>query len=315
MSTLVLFPNDALKPKTVDFLFQEEEQAARKQGFSAQIFDFNALVFNNDPEVACMRIPAAADMQLALYRGYMMTVDQYSQLFEELKRKNIILLTQPEEYAATHLLPNWYPLVQKTTPETIILSKDELDDVDSVYEHISAWANQAAIVKDYVKSRKHEWDEACFIPNVADKQACLKVIKTFITRQGNDLAGGLVLRKFLDLQKRSLPDGTIVPVETRCFIFHHKLLLAYDRWGHAQTMIADPSWYEPIFKAIPSPFFSLDIAQQTNGQWSVIEAGDGQVSGLPDGLNPDLFYGKLRAVLHHNEHEHSAIEGTYGIVR
>jgi len=25
-----------------------------------------------------------------------------------------------------------------------------------------------AIVKDYVKSRKHEWDEACFIPDLAD---------------------------------------------------------------------------------------------------------------------------------------------------
>jgi hypothetical protein len=37
----------------------------------------------------------------------------------------------------------------------------------------------------------------------------------------------------------------------------------------------------------------LDIAQCADGSWMIIELGDGQVSGLPDSLAPDIFYQKL----------------------
>ena len=52
----------------------------------------------------------------------------------------------------------------------------------------------AVIVKDYVKSRKHEWYEACFIEDVKDTENALKVINNFIERQDDLLTGGIVLR-------------------------------------------------------------------------------------------------------------------------
>jgi len=36
-----------------------------------------------------------------------------------------------------------------------------------------------------------------------------------------------------------------------------------------------------LAKGIASQFFTMDIAKTTSGEWTVIEVGDGQVSGLP----------------------------------
>ncbi|MEK3873410.1 MULTISPECIES: ATP-grasp domain-containing protein [unclassified Paenibacillus] len=38
-----------------------------------------------------------------------------------------------------------------------------------------------------------------------------------------------------------------------------------------------------IAKQIRSNFFTMDIAKTEAGGWIVIEVGDGQVSGLPEG--------------------------------
>ncbi len=52
---------------------------------------------------------------------------------------------------------------------------------------------------DIVKSRKHEWDEACFIPAADDKSAVEQVVSRFVELQGDDLAGGLAFREFVEL--------------------------------------------------------------------------------------------------------------------
>jgi hypothetical protein len=44
----------------------------------------------------------------------------------------------------------------------------------------------------FVKSRKHEWTDACFIPSAADRSAVERVVNRFLELQGEELAGGLV---------------------------------------------------------------------------------------------------------------------------
>jgi len=51
--------------------------------------------------------------------------------------------------------------------------------------------------------------------------------------------------------------------------------------------------FEATAAAIPSRFFSMDLARTTDGEWLIIELGDGQVSGLPPTLSPDDFYRSL----------------------
>ncbi|MGW4632708.1 ATP-grasp domain-containing protein [Nocardia sp. NPDC004415] len=52
----------------------------------------------------------------------------------------------------------------------------------------------AGIVKDYVKSRKHEWDSACYVPDLRDTPALRRIVERFVELQGESLAGGVVAR-------------------------------------------------------------------------------------------------------------------------
>lgn len=48
-----------------------------------------------------------------------------------------------------------------------------------------------------------------------------------------------------------------------------------------------------IAAGVKSNFFSMDVAKMEDGNWGVIELGDGQVAGLPDRADPVQFIGKL----------------------
>ena len=41
---------------------------------------------------------------------------------------------------------------------------------------------------------------------------------------------------------------------------------------------------------IASRFFTMDIAKRRNGEWMIVELGDGKVAGLPENANIEKFY-------------------------
>src|SRR5450432_3294033 len=66
---------------------------------------------------------------------------------------------------------------------------------DEVMALLRPFGEKPIIVKDYVKSRKHEWNEACYIPCASDRQAVERVVMGFLHLQGEDLNEGLVFRE------------------------------------------------------------------------------------------------------------------------
>lgn len=54
-----------------------------------------------------------------------------------------------------------------------------------------------------------------------------------------------------------------------------------------------PRW-KRIARRFTSPCVSIDVARLTDGAWTVVEIGDGGVSGLPAGLDLAEFYASLR---------------------
>lgn len=38
----------------------------------------------------------------------------------------------------------------------------------------------------------------------------------------------------------------------------------------------------------------MDVAKKKNGDWIIMELGDGQVAGLPDNADKDKFYNSLK---------------------
>jgi hypothetical protein len=50
-------------------------------------------------------------------------------------------------------------------------------------------------------------------------------------------------------------------------------------------------------KRVDSHFFTMDVAQQDNGSWLIVELGDGQVAGLPHNADIPEFYKSLVTAL------------------
>ena len=87
------------------------------------------------------------------------------------------------------------------------------------------------IVKDYVKSRKHEWYDACYIQSITDTPNVKKTIGNFIERQGDSLVGGVVLRKYVKLKPIGYHEKSGMPIseEYRVFAFGGRLMI-YDKY-------------------------------------------------------------------------------------
>lgn len=145
--------------------------------------------------------------------------------------------------------------------------------------------NGPYIVKDYVKSRKHEWYDACFIKNISDIANTTSVIRNFVERQGDSLVGGIVLRKFMNLQKIGFHERSGMPIseEYRIFVYVGKILIMDNYWTekeYVRLSDVEISWIECIAKKVRSNFVTIDIARKDDGELMIIEFGDGQVSGL-----------------------------------
>jgi hypothetical protein len=287
----LLFCSDPLTPNQPDFAWQAEVDAAKDAGFAISLIDFEALLDGN-PARAVRKVAPAEVSETALLRGWMLRPETYTQLFQALQERNILLINNPEGYTCCHYLPESYAFVEKYTPRTVWMPLEGDLDMNAVMGLIAPFGDKPLILKDYVKSAKHAWLEACFIPSASNRIAVEQVVRKFLSIQGNELNVGLVFREYAELKKH---EDSAHPFEFRLFFLDHELLCISDYWG-TENAVLDESVLKPflaIAKTIPSRFFSLEIAQCANGSWTIIELGDGQVSGLPDSLTPDVFYQKL----------------------
>lgn len=48
------------------------------------------------------------------------------------------------------------------------------------------------------------------------------------------------------------------------------------------------------YKNLPSPFYTLDYAELADDSWKILEAGDGQVSGLSDNQDEKAFFRAIK---------------------
>jgi len=288
----VLFCCDYFTHSQPDPDYAVEYDSAIACGLPVYLFDFDR--FTHD---SILRMQPQAPAKMLMYRGWMMTSEQYARLSQSLSQQGFTLVTSPEEYVHAHYLPSWYDLVKKDTARSV-WSHGIPDDAE-MKRLLSNFDHQALIVKDYVKSRKHEWAEAFYIPDSSDTIAACKVIDTFVDRQGEDLAGGVVLREFVPLAIIGHHEISGMPIgnEVRVFCFHHQVAAQIEYWsGACEQDISPCQRLIDAAQCVNSPFFTIDMAQKADGDWMIIEIGDGGVSGLQN-FDPTTFYTNLAALL------------------
>ncbi|WP_437785502.1 ATP-grasp domain-containing protein [Sorangium sp. So ce1097] len=296
---VLLFCSDPLVPRQPDSAFAGEADAARDLGLDIGLIDFEALVAG-DSRAAVRRVPEAQGRS-AVYRGWMLRPSVYADLHGALAARGVRLVNDPDAYAHGHHLPGWYPALEGHTPRSVWLPVNGDVAIDDVMSLLRPFGDGPVLLKDFVKSRKHEWAEACFIPAASDRAAVERVVRRFIELQGSDLEGGLVFREFVELAPagRHPKSGMPLAREHRIFFLDGEPVASLRYWDEAEyeAETAAAAALRALAARVKSRFFTLDVAELLHGGWTVIEVGDGQVSGLPDHADRRAFYQALAARL------------------
>jgi hypothetical protein len=88
------------------------------------------------------------------------------------------------------------------------------------------------ILKDYVKSEKHHWNDACFIPNASNKHNILAVLSRFLELCGDYLNEGIVSREFIELEYLTNQSKSNMPLtkEYRIVFLNNKIMQIFKFW-------------------------------------------------------------------------------------
>ncbi len=290
----IVFCLEPFETNKVDFVYESEAESAKKVGFDVELIDYEILVRDGNAARATRFIKPFDNVEKAIYRGWMLKPEIYEKLYNLLLEKNLQLINSPTEYKNCHYLSECYKSIERHTPKTVFVDFDEKFDFEKVFEATLDFGNKPIIVKDFVKSRKHEWFEACFIPNASDKVKLKQIVEKFLELQGEDLNEGLAFREFIKFQSLTTHSKSGMPLtkEFRLFFLNGKMLFSSEYWeeGEYEDFEIPHKFFGETAKNVESNFFTMDIAQKENGEWLIVELGDAQVSGLPEKADKVNFY-------------------------
>jgi ATP-grasp domain, R2K clade family 3 len=281
----LLMCGDPLHPGRCDPHFAAQAAAARRAGAQVALIDHDALLAGR-PDEAVRRVPPGTGAMW--YRGWMVPAAVYADMQAALAARGVRLCTGAPMYRAAHELPGWYGTFADVTPPSAwtACAPYRTPDPAVLADVAAALPPGPGIVKDYVKSRKHDWEQACHLPDLADAAAVHRVVSRFVALQEDTLAGGIVLRAF-EAFRREVGEARVwwldgEPVLTTAHPDSPELRPRPDLEG-----------VRPSVSALGCRFVTTDLAQRADGTWRVIEVGDGQVSDLPTGTDPAALVGPL----------------------
>lgn len=288
-------------PVRVDSLYEDEAEAARAAGFDTSLVNFESLTDDLDAVQATRRVAAASPPEDAIYRGWMLRPERYEALYDALLAKGVRLINAPAEYRHAHYLPESYEAIAEMTARSVWLPPDGDLDTNLLWPLLAEFGDGPMVVKDYVKSQKHHWDEACFIPSASDRPAVERISSRFLELTGPALNEGLVYREFVELEPLSQHSRSGMPLtkEFRLFVLDGHVLASAEYWeegDYGETVLPLAS-FEGVAAGVRSRFFTMDIARRKDGEWMIVELGDGQVAGLPDRADVSAFYAALATAL------------------
>ncbi len=296
---LLAFCRDPLEPARPDRSFSAEIAAAGVLGVESVLIDHDALTRGEPASRIARGVAEREQPATAAYRGWMTTPEQYEALHAALAGRGVHLVNDPRQYRAAHHLPGWYGSVEGLTPRSVWITGDL--SVGRAADALAAFGDVPAIVKDFVKSRKHEWASACFIPSASDREAVARVVGRFLELQGDDLAGGLVFREFVEFRPIGVHPRSGMPIvdEHRIFWLDGEPIFQSPYWEGVdyEGDPPDPYTFAEAVSRVDSRFVAMDVARRRDGRWMIVELGDGQVSGLPREADALPFLESLRGRL------------------
>ncbi len=276
MVDLILFPSSYFNVSKVDEDLQSEYDAVKATGLFDVIlfgydkwFEEDQLVIKDTPQ----------EERTAVYRGYMMNPEKYERFYQHLLENNIRLITTPKEYELMHIFPNVYELLKEDTAKMEIYPLHTQINVDSIKHTIGQF-----MVKDYVKSVKGTEFPKYFGEDIIQEEFD-QWMEVFYKYRGNLLTGGICIKEYLNLKHYG--DHTN---EYRVFYINNNIATITRNSGQNIDASLPPQQLLEKYSHLESRYYTVDYAELEDGSWKIIEAGDGQVSGLAEYQDYEQYF-------------------------
>jgi hypothetical protein len=284
----LLFPQNPMMRKLPEPFFEAEFDAATSLGLKCLLFDEEALCAG-DIDLALKRLPQGDGRKL-LYRGWILTEELYRRFEGALSARGYALVSSAAHYAEVTYFPNYHPKIRDSSPSAVWT---DTPDAFLAWTLARKLGDGPFVIKDHVKSAKHLWHEACFIPKGAGRENFERIAENLRREQGKTFFRGFVVKQFVPLRSRGeSPREYPMCEEYRLFFWKRQLMVASHYHRQAENLV-DWSPFVVLAQRFDSPFFTMDIAQTEEGNWIVVDMGAGECSSLPPSLEPARFYRKL----------------------
>lgn len=79
-------------------------------------------------------------------------------------------------------------------------------------EKTKVFGQKPVILKDYVKSEKHDWETACFVVNASDTDKLKKSITKLVELRDKYLNEGIAVREFIELNNLTIHSKSGMPL-------------------------------------------------------------------------------------------------------
>ena len=285
---IIAYPASLLRNVRVNEFF-EEEYKKTSTVFDTIFIDQNTFRITKNKHLVddqnTFRITKnkhLVDGEKVLYRGWIVTIEQYYSINEEVQRHGGNLVVSPEEYGFTQFnrdgfgYNGWTDVFGDFTPKTIRVDYDHDFDLDDV----SSQLDFPLIVKGSSKSVKDDWENSMFIKDKSDFSRVLENYKDYVSQNEDDM---IMLREF----ENFVPDE-----EYRLWFYQGELRRAEIHPlfnGEYDELIIDQA--SDIIATVKSfamknniQLMTVDIVKDTQGHVRIIECGSGMVSGIRHGF-------------------------------
>ena len=294
----ILFPCDYFNHRKVDEAYKAEFDVATAMGFKTLLYDYDRLVSERYVSLIGDSHPDAEIM----YRGWMLSIKQYELLYDALVKAGHRLINTGTEYKFCHYFDEIYDVIIHDTPE-IYKTLTPQSSLEQSWKNLKTWFDGSFMIKDNVKSVKGSIDFPNRIHNTVTFHEYSSIINKFIKLRGDLFTGEIILKEFVELQKYGISiNGKVTEFtnEVRAFFYDEKLVsLSQNSDQYDMIIPPDVPPMELVMKyakKLPSNFFTIDFAERADGQWIILETGDGQVSGLSPNQNILQFYAKIQEI-------------------
>ena len=272
----ILFPGSYWAKTEVDDELKPEGDAALATGeLDVAVFDYEGFHEGGELKLTS-RTP---DPRLPIiYRGWMMLPDEYARFNDALSTMGFLPFVSPSAYESLHLFPNSYKAVSADSPGLLAYEGTEVNA-----EEVNASFGRF-MMKDWVKSVKGTSFPSCIETPISQDELD-GLISEFVRLRGSLFTKGIVIKEYVDLMRRGGKTN-----EWRAFYLDGKQLTLNRNSDQAASAPRPPKRMVARHANLPSPFYTVDYAELEDGSWTILETGDGQVSGIACSQGPDVFY-------------------------